>query len=435
MSMDFLAKLEEWDERIVALAKSHNLDWYPIIYETCDYYEMIGNMAYHGMPTHYRHWSFGKSFERTHAMYNAGLEGLPYELIINSNPSLAYLMEENPFYLQVLIMCHCVGHSDFFKNNITFANTSADNVLLRMRNAKRFVDNLIEDPSIGVEKVERILDAAHAISLQVPRRHTRYVSQKEQKKELVLDIKRGAFDGKEIPNPRKIPVSPEPNILAFLAECSGNLEDWERELLQFALEDAEYFMPQIRTKIMNEGWASYWHYRMMHELNLPDSMHIPFLKMHNEVVRPHLGSINPYHLGFYLFQRIEERHGLEECFIARESLNDESFIRQYLTEEDCVDLNLFSFGLDKKDFVIDDVSDNEGWRSVKQNLIKQVSANNIPSIVVEGVDEANILTLKHEHDGRDLELEYAESVVDHITTIWGDVVRLETIIEDEPFEI
>ena len=155
MSMDFLAKLEEWDERIVALAKSHNLDWYPIIYETCDYYEMIGNMAYHGMPTHYRHWSFGKSFERTHAMYNAGLEGLPYELIFNSNPSLAYLMEENPFYLQVLIMCHCVGHSDFFKNNITFANTSADNVLLRMRNAKRFVDNLIEDPSIGVEEVER----------------------------------------------------------------------------------------------------------------------------------------------------------------------------------------------------------------------------------------------------------------------------------------
>ena len=435
MSADFLKKLEEWDERIIELAESHNLDWYPIIYETCDYYEMIGNMAYHGMPTHYRHWSFGKSFERTHAMYNAGLEGLPYELIINSNPSLAYLMEENPFYLQVLIMCHCVGHSDFFKNNITFANTNADNVLLRMRNAKRFVDNLIEDPSVGVEKVERILDAAHAISLQVPRRHTRYIPQKEQKKELIFDIKHGAFEGKESPDPRKIPVSPEPNILAFLAECSATLEDWERELLQFALEDAEYFMPQIRTKIMNEGWASYWHYRMMHELDLPDSMHIPFLKMHNEVVRPHLGSINPYHLGFYLFQKIEERHGLEECFIARESLNDESFLRQYLTEEDCVDLNLFSFGLDKKEFIIEDVSDHEGWKSVKQNLIKQVSANNIPSIVVEGVDEANILTLKHEHDGRDLELEYAESVVDHITTIWGDVVRLETIIEDEPFEI
>ena len=116
MSMDFLAKLEEWDERIVALAKSHNLDWYPIIYETCDYYEMIGHMSYHGMPSHYNHWSFGKSFERTHFMYNAGQSGLPYELIINSNPSIAYLMRENPLYLQVLIMAHCVGHSDFARS-------------------------------------------------------------------------------------------------------------------------------------------------------------------------------------------------------------------------------------------------------------------------------------------------------------------------------
>ena len=436
MTSKFLRELEEWDEKIIALARSHKLDWYPIHYETCDYYEMIGNMAYHGMPTHYRHWSFGKSFERTHAMYNAGLEGLPYELIINSNPSLAYLMEENPFYLQVLIMCHCVGHSDFFKNNVTFANTHADNVLLRMRNAKRFVDNLIEDPSIGVKKVERIFDAAHALSLQVPRRYKRYTSQKEQKKQLILDIKRGKYEEAEMqPDPKHIPVSPETNILAFLADTSKELEDWEAELIQFALEDAEYFMPQIRTKIMNEGWASYWHYRLMHELELPDSMHIPFLKTHNEVVRPHLGSINPYHLGFHLFKKIEERHGMEECFIARESLNDESFIRQYLTEEDCVELNLFSFGLEKKEYVIEDVSDQEGWKSVKQNLIKQVSANNIPSIVVTDVDGAGILTLKHEHDGRDLDLEYAESVIEHITTLWGDVVRLDTVIEDEHFEI
>jgi len=436
MSKKFLETLEEWDEKIIKLAEGHNLDWYPILYETCDYYEMIGNMAYHGMPTHYRHWSFGKSFERTHAMYNAGLEGLPYELIINSNPSLAYLMEENPLYLQVLIMCHCVGHSDFFKNNITFANTHADNVLLRMRNAKRFVDKLIEDPSIGVKKVESILDAAHALSLQVPKRYKKYISQAKQKKELVFDIKSGRYEkSKSTPDPKSLPVSPEPNILAFIADCSPSLEDWERELIYFALEDAEYFMPQIRTKIMNEGWASYWHYRLMHELELPDSIHLPFLKMHNEVVRPHLGSINPYHLGFYLFGKIEERFGLEECFIARESLNDESFLRQYLTEEDCVNLNLFSFGLEKKDYIIDDVSDTEGWKSVKQNLIKQVSANNIPSIIVENVDESNILTLEHEHEGRDLDLEYAESVIDHVTRLWGDVVRLNTIIEDEPFEI
>ena len=120
--------LESWDERICEIARGYGLDWYPIAYETCDYREMIGHMSYHGMPSHYGHWSYGKAFERTHFMYNAGAEGLPYELIINSNPSIAYLMQENPFYLQILIMAHCVGHSDFFKNNRCFKDTDAEHV-------------------------------------------------------------------------------------------------------------------------------------------------------------------------------------------------------------------------------------------------------------------------------------------------------------------
>ena len=186
---------------------------------------------------------------------------------------------------------------------------------------------------------------------------------------------------------------------------------------------------------MNEGWASFWHYRLMHDLELDSGMHIPFIKMHNEVVRPHLGSINPYHLGFHLFRKIEERFGLQECFIARESLNDESFLRQYLTEEDCEELNLFSFSLHRDEYKIDDVSDDPGWKSVKEDLIKQVGGNNIPIIVVDGIEDGNILCLKHEHDGRDLELDYGDAVVKHITTLWGDIVKLDTIIEDEPFEI
>ena len=113
--------LQMWDEKIKKIAEGYGLDWYPINYEICDYYSMIGHMSYHGMPTHYDHWSYGKSFERTHQSYNAGVSGLPYELIINSNPSIAYLMRENPLYLQILIMAHCVGHSDFFKNNRMFA--------------------------------------------------------------------------------------------------------------------------------------------------------------------------------------------------------------------------------------------------------------------------------------------------------------------------
>ena len=434
--MGLLQELENYDSKIEKLAKEANLDWFPIVYETCDYYEMIGNMAYHGMPTHYRHWSFGKSFERTHQMYNAGQAGLPYELIINSDPSIAYLMEENPLYLQVLIMCHCVGHSDFFKNNAAFKHTNPSYVIARMKNAKRYIDTLIEDPSIGIEKVEKILDSAHALSLQTPRKYVEYTPQKIRRDGLIKEIKAGKFKNDILqPDPNIYPIAPEQNILAFIADQSKSLEDWERELIDIVLEDSYYFMPQIKTKIMNEGWASFWHYRLMHELNLPDGMHLPFLKMHNEVIRPHLGSINPYHLGFFLFNKIEERHGLEECFIARESLNDESFLRQYLTEEDCQELNYFSFSLKKKEYTVDDVSDKSGWLKVKEDLIKQVGANNIPVIYVDEVTAGDVLCLRHDHDGRDLELNYADSVVNHIVSLWHGPVKLDTIIEEEHFEI
>tara|TARA_B100000085_G_scaffold264892_1_gene272193 strand:- start:684 stop:1988 length:1305 start_codon:yes stop_codon:yes gene_type:complete len=434
--MNFLKQLEEWDDRLCKMAEGHGLDWFPLAYETCDYYEMIGSMAYHGMPSHYGHWSFGKSFERNHLMYNAGMQGLPYELIINSNPSLAYLMEENPMYLQVLIMAHCIGHSDFFKNNATFKHTHPENIILRMRNAKRYIDKLVEDPSIGIDQVELILDSAQALSMQVPRRYTEYVPQKIQKANLVRDIKSGMYDNLPfIPDPENIPIQAEQNILAFLADVSPGLEDWQREIIKIVEEEAHYFMPQIRTKIMNEGWASYWHYRLMHELELPADMHIPFLKTHNEVIRPHPGSINPYHLGFHMFRKIEERFGLEECFIARESLNDESFIRQYLTQEDCEELELFSFSLQRDEYKVDDVSDEQGWKNIKEDLIKQVGGNSIPIIMVDAIDDHNVLCLIHEHDGRDLELDYSDAVVQHISHLWGDVVKLDTIIEDEPFEI
>ncbi len=434
--MTFLKELQKWDETLCRMAKDHGLDWFPLAYETCDYYEMIGSMAYHGMPSHYGHWSYGKSFERNHLMYNAGMQGLPYELIINSNPSLAYLMEENPMYLQVLIMAHCIGHSDFFKNNITFKHTHPENIILRMRNAKRYIDQLIEDPSIGVDQVENTLDSAHTLAYNVPRRYEPYIKQADQKKKLVEDIKTGMYNDKNfVPDPEMVPLKAEVNVLAFLADQSPGLEEWQREILKIVEEEAHYFMPQIRTKIMNEGWASYWHYRLMHELELPSGMHIPFLKTHNEVIRPHAGSINPYHLGFHLFRKIEERFGLEECFIARESLNDESFIRQYLTQEDCEELELFSYSLHKDEYKVDDVGDEQGWKNIREDLIKQVGGNSIPIIMIDGIDDSNVLCLIHEHDGRDLELNYADAVVQHISNLWGDVVKLDTIIEDEPFEI
>jgi len=426
--------LEKWDEDVIAIAKTENLDWFPIRYEICDYYAMIGHMSYHGMPTHYGHWSFGKSFERIHQSYNAGVSGLPYELIINSNPSIAYLMRENPLYLQVLIMAHCVGHSDFFKNNATFKNTDPDTVVSRMRNAKKRIQMYIEDPSIGIDQVETIVTAAHAIQFQVPRNRIRPLTRDEQITRLISRANEDETDVDPATIERTV-IDPHYDLLSFIAENSRNMPGWKRDILEIVRMESEYFIPQIQTKIMNEGWASFWHYRIMQNLELPDKMHLAFLKMHNLVIRPHVGGLNPYHLGFEMFRRIEERFGLDECFIARESLNDSSFLLSYLTQTDCEDLGMFSFSLKKKiGYLINEISDNEGWKTIRSSLVKNVGTNAMPVIYAVDVDREFVLHLQHEHDDRDLELDHADHVVEHIKVLWGDDVKLSTVIEDEPWE-
>ncbi len=431
-----LKDLQGWDDKICELAEGHGLDWYPITYETCDYFEMLGNMSYHGMPTHYGHWSYGKSFEVQHQRYQLGMTGLPYELIINSNPCISYLMKENPLYLQILIMAHCVGHSDFFKINRTFQHTRADTVVPRMRNAKKRIQSYIEDPSIGIDKVERIIDAAHALSYQVPR-FPHDIRDLEQERKDWQVANKDALNSGDISERRfnALPIEPEYDVLGFISAYARDLKDWERDIIEIVRDEAHYFMPQIRTKVMNEGWACFWHFRMLNELNLPQQYHLPFLKSHNQVVRPHITSINPYHVGFHLFNKIEERFGLEECFIAREVHHDESFLRQYLTQEDCEELNLFSFSENPDMIEVTEVSDESGWKHVKKILIEQIGSNSIPVIYVDFVED-DTLILYHEHDGkRDLELGYAEKVIEHTKHLWKNDVKLITLIDDAPFEI
>ncbi len=431
-----ISDLEGWDEKICEIAKGHGLDWYTIAYETCDYREMIGHMSYHGMPSHYGHWSYGKSFERTHFMYNAGAEGLPYELIINSDPSIAYLMKENPLYLQILIMAHCVGHSDFFKNNRTFRDTDAKNIVHRLRNAKKRIQSYVEDPSIGIEAVEKVIDACHVLQYQVDRKPRFRRSDEEVRKEM-LDLKREDPKKHSSLNPDKKPLQPEYDILGFLASRSDKLEPWEQDVISIVQSEAKYFWPQIQTKIMNEGWASFWHYKIVHELELPDSMHIPFLKTHNLVIRPWQGRINPYHLGFEIFKKIEREKGIDECFVARESCSDENFIWQYLDRELADELGLFTYAPEKDEnsnWVIRDLSDEDGWKEVRKSLLGNIGGNSIPVIYVDEIIK-DTLILRHEHDGRDLELDYADNCVRKIADLWKGPVKLFTILEDEPFEI
>ena len=428
------ADLLHWDEKIIRVAEDLGLDWHPIDYEIIDYAEMLGAMAYVGLPTHYRHWPYGKEYERTHTLYNMGQTGLPYEMIINSNPSIAYLMRENGLYIHLLTMAHCVGHSDFFKNNRMFAETNPENIIDSFKSAAKYVRQLIEDPSIGIDRVENILDAAHSIKYQVPRFPG--IKYKTRDELLAVEKKKMTEDATYTPDLSKNPLQPEYNLLRFIAENSQRLEDWERNLILIVEESSKYFIPQALTKVMNEGWACTIHYKIINELNLPDNLHLPFIKLHNQVVRPHLGQLNPYHLGFKLFENIIEEGGLEEAMIVREVHNDISFLRFYADQKFMEDMNYFSYSFkkEKKIITIDEVSDNSGWEAVRDELIKNVGLNRVPVIFVDEVEKDNSLCLAHEHDGRDLDLNYAQKVYDHIKTLWKDEVKLVTIVENEIWE-
>ena len=429
-----VADLQKWDDKICRVGEDLGLDWFPIDYEIIDYAEMLGAMAYTGLPTHYRHWSYGKEYERTHTLYNMGQTGLPYEMIINSNPSIAYLMRENALYIHILTMAHCVGHSDFFKQNRMFTHTDPSNIISSFKSAAKYVRQLIEDPSIGIDKVENILDAAHSIKYQVPR----YPGIKYKTRDQIIESEKDKMmeNPDYNPNLSKVPIRPEYNLLRFIAEHSKNLEEWERNLILIVEESSKYFIPQALTKVMNEGWACTIHQKIINELNLPDSLYLPFVKLHNQVIRPHLGQINPYHLGYTLFQKIIEEKGFEEAKTIREVHNDITFLRFYTDEEFMREHNYFSYSFNKKkqSSIVDDISDGEGWEKVRDSMITNVGLNRIPVVFVEEIEKDGTLSLVHEHDGRDLEMNYARKVFEHIKTLWRGEVKLITIVEDEIWE-
>ena len=187
---------------------------------------------------------------------------------------------------------------------------------------------------------------------------------------------------------------------------------------------------------MNEGWACTIHYKIVNELNLPDSLHLPFIKLHNQVICPHLGRVNPYHLGFKLFERLIEKKGFEEAKILREIHNDITFLRCYVDQDFLEAMNYFSYSFkkDKKSITIDEISDDEGWEKVRDELINNVGLNRLPIVYVDELTKNNVLILKHEHDGRDLELSYAKKVFQNLQILWGDEVKMVSQIENEMWE-
>lgn len=441
LMMEYTFKqLEEWDSKIYKIIESEGLDCFPQEYEICRYEDMICFEAYAGMPSRYPHWSFGKAYERKKTLYRYNLEGLPYEMVINSDPCIAYLMKDNTLLLQILTIAHVYGHNDFFKNNRLFAEgTRARNTIEMFKNHADRVRSYVSEPAIGYEKVERIMDAAHGLRYHTTRViGLKELSIEEMKKRLLQkyhnDIKvEGPLDEKKdipFPNLNKVPLEPTDDIMGFLIEYS-KLEDWEKDIIEIVNEETKYFIPQIETKIMNEGWASYWHYKILNKLELPQSLHMEFLNRHNQVIRPFIGGINPYFVGFKMFEDIEKRYGLDKIFEVRKLERDQSFIRKYLTEDLCKDMNMFQYNKKGSDYVIEEISDKEGWKKIRDTLANNVGMEGIPYIrVVEVSTKDNLLTLEHEYDGRELDLTYAYETLKYLSTLWGGKVKLRTYINN-----
>ena len=457
MSSWTIRDLEYWDARICEKVEAFGLECYPQEFEVCDHHEMLGYMAYSGMPSHYPHWSYGKAYEKLKTLYDYGVSGLPYEIVINSDPSIAYLMRDNTLCLQILTIAHVYGHNDFFRNNFTFRTTGAEHLISRFKAHADRVRSYVEDPSIGIEKVENILDAAHALSLQCRRNlSVRKLSADEERARLAEaaapreDPFRTIHRKEEPDDPdlRLDPPSPEEDLLLCIAAHNPFLAEWERDLLTIVHEQAQYFIPQIETKIMNEGWASYWHREIITSLDLPQELHLEFLVRHNQVVCPHEGGLNPYHLGLAIWDDIRRRfddpsaeertelglsggEGLAKIFEVRSTDRDAAFLRRFLDEELMRTLDLFRYEPKENDLVISEVADPEGWRTVKETLLRNVGTGTIPVIRVTDVnyDDQRTLHLEHAHDGRDLQLEYAERTLEYVRRLWGRTVVLRTVLD------
>lgn len=459
MAPDYsLTDLERWNDKILSLVERFGLDPYPQEFEICDHEDMLSYMVYSGMPSHYPHWSYGKNFEKTKTLYEYGVSGLPYEMVINSNPSIAYLMRDNSLALHILTIAHVYGHNDFFKNNFTFRSTRAEFTIETFKSHATRVRHYVEDPSIGLEKVEAVLDAAHALSLQCRRNlaikkptASEELQMKLEEFEPPADPFRSIHRRADPPAPdlRKVPLYPDEDLLIFIRDHNPQLAEWERDLLTIVHKQAQYFVPQIETKIMNEGWASFWHKRILEALELPQGLHLEFIIRHTQVLRPSPGSLNPYHVGMKIWEDIERRWnnpsaeeteefgprtkgGTEKLFEVREVERDASFLRRYLTEELIRELNLFEYKSRGNDQVVSRVADEENWRQIKETLIQNVGTATIPVIKVEDSDyQSNrTLLLKHHHDGRDLQLEYAEKTLKYVQQLWGRDVAMDTILDN-----
>ncbi|MFP3671320.1 SpoVR family protein [Bacillus sp. SIMBA_031] len=438
-------------EEITEIAKGFGLDFYPMRYEICPA-EIIYTFGAYGMPTRFSHWSFGKQFHKMKLHYDLGLSKI-YELVINSNPCYAFLLDSNSLIQNKLIVAHVLAHCDFFKHNCRFQNTNRDMVESMAAAAERIKHY---ERIHGIKEVESFLDAILAVQEHIDPSLVRpkllwSVDDEEEDEEETAPSPYDDLWGMDKPKQVKkkkgkkpFPPRPEKDILLFIEEHSRELEPWQRDILTMMREEMLYFWPQLETKIMNEGWASYWHQRIIRELDLTSDEAIEFAKLNAGVVQPSKTGINPYYLGLKIFEDIEERYdnptdemkktgvkpgsGREKMFEVREIESDISFIRNYLTKDLVMREDLYLFQKQGRDYKVID----KEWKAVRDQLVNMRVNGGFPYLTVNDGDylKNNELYIKHWYEGIELDLKYLEKVLPYLYQLWGRSVHIESVLED-----
>ncbi|KMY20274.1 SpoVR family protein [Bacillus pumilus] len=452
MSVSEKRLLQRAIDEITEIAEGFGLDFYPMRYEICPA-EIIYTFGAYGMPTRFSHWSFGKQFHKMKLHYDLGLSKI-YELVINSNPCYAFLLDNNTLVQNKLIVAHVLAHCDFFKNNCRFQNTKRDMVESMSAAAERIKEY---EHLHGTKEVESFLDAVLALQEHIDPSLVRSklswnIGDEEEyeddqpKRQTPYDDLWG-MDEPKIREKKKIakpfPPKPEKDILLFIEAHSRELEPWQRDVLTMLREEMLYFWPQLETKIMNEGWASYWHQRIMRELDLDSNESIEFAKLNAGVVQPSKTGINPYYLGLKIFEDIEERYdnpceelkkagvtegsGRSKMFEVREIESDISFIRNYLTKDLVMREDLYLFQKQGRDYKVID----KEWKAVRDQLVSMRVNGGFPYLTVMDGDylKNNELYIKHWYEGIELDLKYLEKVLPYLHQLWGRSVHIESILE------
>lgn len=472
-------ELLDLSHSIAETSREHGLDFFKTIFELVDYKQLNEIAAYGGFPTRYPHWRFGMDYERLSKSYTYGLSVI-YEMVINNDPCYAYLLRANNMVSQKTVIAHVYGHCDFFKNNNWFKNTNRK-MLDQMANHASVVRRYIED--VGHDAVEDFIDCCLSLEnlidiyspffdspkasegesesyrsdpvkkIQSKKYMDSYVNPKE-----FLEEQQKKQDEKQAQK-QNFPEEPQKDVLKFLME-NAPLASWQRRLLGIVRDEAYYFAPQGQTKILNEGWASYWHSKMMTELHpLSDAEIIDYCDQHSGVVAAAPGQLNPYKLGIELLRHIERRWnkgqfgleylncddpktrsewnteaglGRDKIFEVRKIHNDITFIDAFLDEDFCHEQKLFIYDYDRRNnkYVIS----GRDFREVKGQLLKQLTNFGQPIIKVIDANykNRNELLLKHQFDGVDLQHNFTLECLKNLYKIWQRPVHIETIIEDVP---